>query len=144
MYRRASFLFLFVAAMLVGSYAKSLTHNGHSDKLEDAVFSIELSGQKDCLPMLPLASQEYTSGHSRLGHCSLSMRFHVVLGALIASGAAHPQEGSLIRLPLDIGVLLKSLAPAPVNDPRFTNFKPAGSGDGKLTILKLGIGSDFK
>jgi hypothetical protein len=37
---------------------------------------------------------------------------------------------SLLGLPLDIGTLLSSLKPAADNDPRFTNFKPASSGDG--------------
>jgi hypothetical protein len=59
------------------------------------------------------------------------MRLTVVAGALAASVAAHPQGGSLLGLPLDIGALLKSLAPAPANDPRFTTFRPAGAGDGK-------------
>lgn len=36
---------------------------------------------------------------------------------------------SLLNLPLDIGALLSSLKPAPANDPRFTNFQPAGSND---------------
>jgi hypothetical protein len=36
---------------------------------------------------------------------------------------------SLLSLPLDIGSLLSSLKPAPANDPRFTNFQPAGSND---------------
>ncbi|XPS91099.1 hypothetical protein M3J09_000522 [Ascochyta lentis] len=57
------------------------------------------------------------------------MRLNIVVSAFAASVAAHPQGGSLLGLPLDIGALLKSLSPAPANDPRFTNFKPAGSGD---------------
>ncbi|KAJ4384797.1 hypothetical protein N0V86_000400 [Didymella sp. IMI 355093] len=61
------------------------------------------------------------------------MRLTVVAGALIASVAAHPQGGSLLGLvtdlPSDLVALLKTLGPAPANDPRFTNFKPAGSGD---------------
>ncbi|KAF2131805.1 Cloroperoxidase [Dothidotthia symphoricarpi CBS 119687] len=50
------------------------------------------------------------------------------VGALVGSVTALPQ-GNLLGLPLDIATLLKSLGPAPASDPRFTNFKPAGSGD---------------
>ncbi|KAJ4412575.1 hypothetical protein N0V91_000333 [Didymella pomorum] len=57
------------------------------------------------------------------------MRLTIVAGFLIASVAAHPQGGSLLGLPVDISALLKSLGPAPANDPRFTDFHPAGSGD---------------
>lgn len=42
---------------------------------------------------------------------------------------------SLLGLPLDIAGLLSSLKPASANDPRFANFKPAGSGDGMPVLL---------
>jgi hypothetical protein len=58
------------------------------------------------------------------------MHFTILAGVLVASVTAHPQGGSLLGLPLDVGALLKSLGPAPANDPRFTNFQPAGHGDG--------------
>lgn len=62
------------------------------------------------------------------------MRLTIVMSGLMASATAHPQGGSLLGLPLDlpldIGALLRSLGPANANDPRFRNFKPAGSGDG--------------
>ncbi|KAF3005194.1 hypothetical protein E8E13_010751 [Curvularia kusanoi] len=51
------------------------------------------------------------------------------IATLAVSAAALPQGGSLLGLPLDIGALLKSLGPAPANDPRFTTFTPPGSGD---------------
>ena len=62
------------------------------------------------------------------------MHLAIVVSVFTAGVAAHPQGGSLLGLPLDIGSLLKSLGPAPANDPRFTNFKPAGSGDGMSTF----------
>lgn len=61
---------------------------------------------------------------------SLIMRITIVAGVLLGSVVAHPQGGSLLGLPLDIGSLLKSLGPAPANDPRFTDFHPPGTGDG--------------
>lgn len=36
----------------------------------------------------------------------------------------------LLNLPAGVGELLATLKPASANDPRFTNFQPAGSGDG--------------
>lgn len=62
------------------------------------------------------------------------MRFNIVAAALVAGVVAHPQGGTLLGLPLDISGLLKSLKPASDNDPRFTNFKPAGAGDGKSSF----------
>ncbi|KAF1923551.1 Cloroperoxidase [Didymella exigua CBS 183.55] len=64
-----------------------------------------------------------------LAQLTFSMRLTIVAGALVASVVAHPQGGSLLGLPLNIAALLKSLGPAPADDPRFTDFKPAGSGD---------------
>jgi hypothetical protein len=52
--------------------------------------------------------------------------------ALVCTSISSAQ--SLLGLPLDIGTLLSSLKPAADNDPRFTNFKPAGSGDGTLML----------
>ena len=61
------------------------------------------------------------------------MRLTVVATSLAAVVTAHPQGGSLLGIPLDIGALLKSLGPAPASDPRFTTFTPPGSGDGNQT-----------
>jgi hypothetical protein len=86
------------------------------------------------MPVLCFATPNYTSLHSRLGlQIVFSMRLIIVAGVLIASVAAHPQGNSLLGLPLDISALLKSLGPAPASDPRFTDFHPAGSGDGAYT-----------
>lgn len=83
------------------------------------------------MPVPCFVSGDYTSLHSRLNlRFTFSMRVTIAAGVLVVSVAAHPQGGSLLGLPLDISALLKSLGPAPANDPRFTNFHPAGSGDG--------------
>jgi hypothetical protein len=58
------------------------------------------------------------------------MRFTLTT-VLVGVGVASAQ--SLLGLPLDIGALLSSLKPAASNDPRFTDFHPAGSGDGMFT-----------
>jgi hypothetical protein len=55
-----------------------------------------------------------------------------LVAVLACTGVSSAQ--SLLGLPLDIGTLLSSLKPAADNDPRFTNFKPASSGDGTSTF----------
>ena len=45
----------------------------------------------------------------------------------------------LLGLPLDIGALLSSLGPAPANDPRWTDFHPAGTGDGTPPLIPSSI-----
>jgi hypothetical protein len=56
------------------------------------------------------------------------MRFSITTTVLMSAGFSSAQ--SVLGLPLDIGTLLSSLKPAASNDPRFTDFHPAGSGDG--------------
>ncbi|KAJ4982758.1 chloroperoxidase-like protein [Stagonosporopsis vannaccii] len=78
----------------------------------------------------------YTTLHSRFTlRLVFSMHLIIRLSALVASVAAHPQGATVLGLPLDlpldIGALLRSLGPANANDPRFKNFKPAGSGDAR-------------
>jgi hypothetical protein len=51
---------------------------------------------------------------------------------LIGSGVVSAQ--SLLGLPLDIGALLSNLRPAADNDPRFTDFHPPGTGDGRQKL----------
>ena len=64
----------------------------------------------------------------------------VAVIAITSFTSAQPLFGVL---PLDIGGLLSSLGPAPATDSRFTNFQPAGPGDGKpdaadSMVLKTG------
>jgi hypothetical protein len=54
------------------------------------------------------------------------MRSTLAIALLTGVTSASP----LLSLPLDIGGLLSSLKPAAANDPRFKDFRPAGSGDG--------------
>jgi hypothetical protein len=61
------------------------------------------------------------------------MRSSLAIALLTGVTSASP----LLGLPLDIGGLLSSLKPAAANDPRFKNFKPAGSGDGTSSLSYL-------
>jgi len=54
------------------------------------------------------------------------MRSSIILGL---ASACIASAQSLLGLPQDIGEMLSSLKPAADNDPRFTDFHPAGSGD---------------
>jgi len=49
--------------------------------------------------------------------------------AIILACTSLTSAQPLLGLPLDIGTLLSSLKPASADDPRFTDFHPAGSGD---------------
>jgi hypothetical protein len=49
--------------------------------------------------------------------------------AIVLACTSLASAQSLLGLPLDIGNLLSSLKPASADDPRFTDFHPAGSGD---------------
>jgi hypothetical protein len=55
---------------------------------------------------------------------------HLTLASVIV-GAGVVSAQLLLGLPQDIADLLSSLKPAAANDPRFTDFHPPGSGDGK-------------
>jgi hypothetical protein len=62
------------------------------------------------------------------------MRSSLVV-ALVTASITSAQ--GLLGLPLDTAELLSTLKPAADNDPRFTDFKPAGSGDGVLNHILL-------
>ena len=121
--------------LLKANHHKPPRHSCNLSRPGGDALVIELSwpllGQKGSMPVPCLVSRDYTFLHSHLNlHFILSMRIAIAAGVLVVSVAAHPRGGSLLGLPLDISALLKSLGPAPANDPRFTNFHPAGSGDG--------------
>jgi hypothetical protein len=58
------------------------------------------------------------------------MRSSPLVAALATASIASTK--GLLGLPLDVGTLLATLKPAAENDPRFTDFHPAGNGDGML------------
>jgi hypothetical protein len=63
---------------------------------------------------------------------------HLTLASVII-GAGVASAQSLLELPQDIADLLSGLKPAAANDPRFTDFHPPGSGDGKEIIKRIKI-----